>query len=67
MRKATPAGGPPPLGRLGRLGQVLGRRGLGAVMALAGLYMLAASSFIYVGADGVGHLEVGSTLLLGTA
>ncbi len=35
----------------------VGGRGVGAVMALVGFFLLASTSFIYVNANGVGHLK----------
>ncbi|MCC2112110.1 MAG: hypothetical protein KDJ16_08765 [Hyphomicrobiales bacterium] len=52
-------GGPadPKAGRVGRLMAALGRRGLGLVFLAVGLFLLAQSSFVFVSADGVGHLK----------
>lgn len=44
-------------GKVGGLIKRIGRRGIGLVLALFGFFLLASTSFIYVNADGVGHLK----------
>ncbi|MCC2110486.1 MAG: hypothetical protein KDJ16_00455 [Hyphomicrobiales bacterium] len=53
-----PAGEPDPTaGRMRRMMARLGRRGFGIVLTAFGLFLLASTSFIFVNADGVGHLK----------